>query len=262
MVDLTQTIAEIQTALDNVSASDVGKVVPSKLTDTMSVSAEKSGLHAIEASSANAPSTDRSVLFTSMYDVAGSNLNYGHLVLTESNELFFNVNNAGSLGTWFESATLTGTQTLTNKTLTAPTVTGGTFTGVSTFTGNIVASGGNIFGTGDTLWLYGGVSGDPGFNIGIVGPDHASFANDLLCYTGLTGSDLELHYDFSQSLWDFQANDLTTTGTVTVGTLIVGTSTPASASATGTAGTIVWDADYIYTCVATDTWKRAALSTW
>jgi hypothetical protein len=38
--------------------------------------------------------------------------------------------------------------------------------------------------------------------------------------------------------------------------------TPASATATGTAGTIVWDADYIYVCVATDTWKRTALSTW
>jgi hypothetical protein len=24
----------------------------------------------------------------------------------------------------------------------------------------------------------------------------------------------------------------------------------------------VWDASYIYVCVATDTWKRAAISTW
>lgn len=39
-------------------------------------------------------------------------------------------------------------------------------------------------------------------------------------------------------------------------------STPASATAAGDAGTITWDADYLYVCVATDTWKRAALSTW
>lgn len=39
-------------------------------------------------------------------------------------------------------------------------------------------------------------------------------------------------------------------------------STPASATAAGDAGTIKWDADHIYVCVATDTWKRAALSTW
>lgn len=38
--------------------------------------------------------------------------------------------------------------------------------------------------------------------------------------------------------------------------------TPASASATGTKGEITWDSDYIYVCVATDTWKRTALSTW
>mgnify|MGYP003654797961 CR=1 FL=1 len=40
------------------------------------------------------------------------------------------------------------------------------------------------------------------------------------------------------------------------------TRTPASASATGTAGDICWDASYVYVCVATDTWKRAAISTW
>lgn len=38
--------------------------------------------------------------------------------------------------------------------------------------------------------------------------------------------------------------------------------TPSSASYTGNAGEICWDSDYIYVCVATDTWKRAAISTW
>ena len=38
--------------------------------------------------------------------------------------------------------------------------------------------------------------------------------------------------------------------------------TPASASATGAAGEICWDANYIYVCTATNTWKRSALSTW
>ena len=40
------------------------------------------------------------------------------------------------------------------------------------------------------------------------------------------------------------------------------TTTPASATATGTKGTIVWDDGYLYVCTATNTWKRAALSTW
>ncbi|MBM20734.1 MAG: hypothetical protein CMN87_12055 [Stappia sp.] len=41
-----------------------------------------------------------------------------------------------------------------------------------------------------------------------------------------------------------------------------GTRTPASASAPGEVGTVCWDASYVYVCTATDTWVRAALSTW
>lgn len=40
------------------------------------------------------------------------------------------------------------------------------------------------------------------------------------------------------------------------------TYTPASAAATGNAGEFTWDTSYIYVCTATDTWKRAAISTW
>lgn len=39
-------------------------------------------------------------------------------------------------------------------------------------------------------------------------------------------------------------------------------STPASSSATGSPGDIAWDSNYVYVCVATNTWKRAALATW
>ena len=39
-------------------------------------------------------------------------------------------------------------------------------------------------------------------------------------------------------------------------------STPASASATGTQGQVTWDANYIYVCTATNTWKRVAIATW
>ena len=43
----------------------------------------------------------------------------------------------------------------------------------------------------------------------------------------------------------------------------VGTAkTPASASATGATGEICWDANYIYVCTATNTWKRTAIATW
>ena len=43
---------------------------------------------------------------------------------------------------------------------------------------------------------------------------------------------------------------------------IIPQGTPANAGATGSAGQMSWDASYIYVCVAANTWKRAALSTW
>lgn len=59
------------------------------------------------------------------------------------------------------------------------------------------------------------------------------------------------------------------TGNATVSNLvstdklrIVSSSTPSSATDTGTTGTIRWDSNYIYVCVATNTWKRVAISTW
>jgi hypothetical protein len=53
-----------------------------------------------------------------------------------------------------------------------------------------------------------------------------------------------------------------TNNILVLGILTVPTSTPTSASATGTTGTVTWDSNYIYICVATNTWKRVAISTW
>jgi len=39
-------------------------------------------------------------------------------------------------------------------------------------------------------------------------------------------------------------------------------SVPASATAIGTTGQIYWDEDYLYVCVSTNNWVRAALSAW
>jgi hypothetical protein len=46
------------------------------------------------------------------------------------------------------------------------------------------------------------------------------------------------------------------------GIIIRTAKTPASATATGVVGEISWDSNYVYVCVATNTWKRTALSTW
>jgi len=43
---------------------------------------------------------------------------------------------------------------------------------------------------------------------------------------------------------------------------LMDSATPASASASGTAGDIAWDTSFLYVCTAASTWKRTALSTW
>jgi len=45
-------------------------------------------------------------------------------------------------------------------------------------------------------------------------------------------------------------------------TLASTVSIPTSASSTGTAGQVAVDSSHIYICVATNTWKRVAISTW
>lgn len=50
--------------------------------------------------------------------------------------------------------------------------------------------------------------------------------------------------------------------TATVATRVSNTAAPSTASDTGTAGEVRYDSGFIYVCVATDTWVRAALSTW
>lgn len=65
--------------------------------------------------------------------------------------------------------------------------------------------------------------------------------------------------------WDNGDATLTQTGNSLVlagADLAVPTKTPSSASDTGVAGTIAWDASYIYVCTATNTWKRVAIATW
>lgn len=51
-------------------------------------------------------------------------------------------------------------------------------------------------------------------------------------------------------------------GSTGLGQIMIGSSTPSSASATGAAGTITWDATYIYICTAANAWRRVAHATW
>lgn len=65
-------------------------------------------------------------------------------------------------------------------------------------------------------------------------------------------------YNVTESTRGFNKNKNINGETLT----ITKSKTPASASASGTQGEIAWDSSYIYVCVANNTWKRVAISTW
>lgn len=52
-----------------------------------------------------------------------------------------------------------------------------------------------------------------------------------------------------------------TGGTASLSSLIVSSAAPATSSDACSAGRITWDTSYFYVCTASNTWKRAALST-
>jgi hypothetical protein len=55
----------------------------------------------------------------------------------------------------------------------------------------------------------------------------------------------------------------TIAGAFTVtGNTIIASATPASSSASGTAGQISWDSNYVYICISSNTWKRVAIASW
>lgn len=67
--------------------------------------------------------------------------------------------------------------------------------------------------------------------------------------------------DLSTTLVGRSTVDTLTNKTLTSPRITSG-SVPATATSTGTAGQVQWDADYIYVCTAANTWKRSPLTTW
>ena len=124
MGQLTQTTTQLQTILDDADASNAGNTSISDASDTTATSLKKSGFYSLQASSSNAPSTDRSALLTAVRNTSATGeIRYGQIVWTESNGLWWNRDDGGSLGTWYEAVGTAATQTLTNKTLTSPVLT-------------------------------------------------------------------------------------------------------------------------------------------
>lgn len=130
--------------------------------------------------------------------------------------------------------------------------------GLLTVAGNVAAS--NFVGTvfADYVQFLDGGSetesyiSETGFIVG---------SNNTSTIATLQAQDVRIITDFNggSTTWTFGA-----TGTLTLpGNLVTSnTYVPSASNSAGTAGQITWDGDYVYVCVATDTWKRANLSTW
>jgi hypothetical protein len=93
----------------------------------------------------------------------------------------------------------------------------------------------------------------------VLGTDTPSFENSIRANIGGAA---ELYHDGTKKI------ETSSTGAKVYGEALVGQvrvespTVPSAADSTGSAGSIAWDSDYIYVCVATNTWKRVALSTW
>jgi hypothetical protein len=206
-----------------------------------------------------------------------STLTYDGTNVTLSGRFISSLNGAASAppgtftGTWFTggSATTTKPQVLIEPTGATSTAwsTAGTALGVnaaSGFTGRLLdlqlngTSNFNIASTG-ALTAVGGSSGINssgfigGWNGGAIG-----FSNSAAWSPSAT-LDIAL-VRLAAGVFKV-TNGSTGDGTISGQLRAVGTA-PATAGATGTAGDIRYDTGFIYVCTATNTWKRAALTTW
>ena len=123
-----------------------------------------------------------------------------------------------------------------------------TSTGSSSFT-SIAVTGGTINGT-----QIGATSASAGTFTGITVTGTATIATISASAGAIDGTNI------GSTTPD--AGTFTTLATTGDKVSVQTAKTPASAGASGTAGDIAWDTNYIYVCVATNTWKRALLSTW
>jgi hypothetical protein len=84
--------------------------------------------------------------------------------------------------------------------------------------------------TDQVLQIYGGNAIESGSGIHFYGPDNASFALDIVLKAG---PDIEGWYKDADSEWDFQANAIITTGTVTSGPVFIAEQAAADADVAG-----------------------------
>ena len=142
----------------------------------------------------------------------------------------------------------------------------GTYTRLNAFIGGTLTAGGLTYptvngtngqvltsdGAGNVAWAAG--SGGGGASVTISDTPPAASAGDLW-WESDTGR-LKIYYQDTDTIQWVDVNAPLRQDR------IASTGAPSAASDTGVAGDIRYDSGYVYIAVATNTWKRAALTTW
>lgn len=122
---------------------------------------------------------------------------------------------------------------------------------VTQFSGGTIVQIYDNFGVSQNIYVAG--------NAGLTADSILTFSNDNSSATYQVATGLG---KAAQGLLEVNNGTLGQYRDLRVRSIFTSTKTPASASDTGTTGEIAWDSNYIYACVATNTWKRAALASW
>ena len=109
--------------------------------------------------------------------------------------------------------------------------------------GNIVFAGSGTLSVNGGFYVSSVASGSSDGNIVVYTGGQFKYGSQLKDYTGNIG-----------------ANNISATGNITLSGLLKAPLTTQTATSPGTVGQICWDANYIYVCTATNTWKRSPLT--
>jgi len=130
-----------------------------------------------------------------------------------------------------------------------------TTTGVVYGGGSIHSTMGNIY-TGGNIFTYGGdiYAGGSISITGYSGTIHADYGNMYVRYGNVYSEFGSLGAKTATPQFYLDVNAPTIA--------VRGNRTLSASNVNGTAGEVCFDANYIYRCVATNTWKRSPLTTW
>ena len=116
-------------------------------------------------------------------------------------------------------------------------------------TGNIYTGNGNIYTSNGDMTAGGDIHAS-----GYGSTIYVSYGDIYVTYGNIYSTNGSLGAKTSTPQFALDVNDPTIA--------VRGNRTLSAANVNGTAGEVCFDANYIYRCVATNTWKRSALTTW